>query len=403
MRTPVLLLTHRIPFPPNKGDKIRSYHLLLELNKHYDVHLGCFIDDAADWQYLQSLRPHCASVHAVPLPRYTRYLKALLALLQGKAITLPLYHSAKLQQWVRQTMSHHAIKRVVLFSGAMAQYVESSRFDSVARVIDFVDVDSDKWAQYAQQKSGLSRWIYQREHRLLQCYEQRIAQQFDTSLFVSEQEAALFKAMLPADISSKIDYLNNGVDHHYFNPEQICNHAPVHPARFIVFTGAMDYWANADAVNWFCTAIWPRLRHYDPDLAFYIVGSKPSSKVLQLNKLDGVYVTGSVVDIRPYLHQSTLVVAPMRIARGIQNKVLEAMSMAKSIVTTSMALEGIPYNGSPSIKIADSVENFGAACIELLSTTDQRASQSNRRWVIDQFSWSETLSKLQHHIETSTK
>ena len=398
MRPSVLFLAHRIPYPPNKGDKIRSYHLLLELCTHYDVHLGCFIDDPDDEQYIEKLRPLCASLICLPLTRSQRYLKAALALIQAKPVTLTLYSSNRLQKWVEHTVSQHKINQIMVFSGAMAQFVEAEPYQSSTRVIDFVDVDSDKWAQYAQKKTGLSRWIYQREQRLLLRYEQAITERFNKSLFVSEKEADLFRSLIPQQLATKVDYFNNGVNSQYFDPQSVKDHPRVHPTPFIVFTGAMDYWANEDAVAWFCNRVWPSLSVRHPELSFFIVGSNPSTAVNQLSKLERVVVTGKVEDVRPYIDQALHVVAPLQIARGIQNKVLEAMAMAKPVVATGMAMEGIPLHPQLSVKIADNPDLFIQACDSLIRNPEGH-SEANRHWLQAQFNWQQTLAKLPDFLE----
>ncbi len=394
MRPSVLFLAHRIPYPPNKGDKIRSYHLLLELSSHYDVHLGCFIDDPADHQYIDKLRPLCASLCCLSLHKPGRYLKAALALIQARPITLSLYRSKPLQRWVEQTTTQQQISKIVVFSGAMAQFVDASGYETSTRVIDFVDVDSDKWAQYADKKTRIARWIYQREHRLLQRYEQQISERFDKALFVSEKEAELFRSLIPASLAAKVGHLNNGVDSRYFDPQTVNDQPSIHPSDFIVFTGAMDYWANEDAVTWFCTQVWPSLSTQHPELRFLIVGSNPTPTVQQLARIERVIVTGRVDDVRPYIQQAALVVAPLQIARGIQNKVLEAMAMAKSIVATSMAMEGIPLHAELAVNIADSADDFTAACDQILNSPQQLNSNANRSWIQTQFNWKHTLAKL---------
>ncbi|MEH6648967.1 MAG: TIGR03087 family PEP-CTERM/XrtA system glycosyltransferase [Motiliproteus sp.] len=394
MRPAVLFLTHRIPYPPDKGDKIRSYHLLLELNRHYEVHLGCFIDDSNDWQYLDTLQAHCASICCLPLSKFKRYFKAMLAVVSGKPITLPLYRSHRLRRWVNKTVKHHNINKVVVFSGAMSQYVDSPAFEDCIRVVDFVDVDSDKWAQYAAKKTGLSRIIYQREQRLLQAYEQRIAETFNASLFVSEQEAEVFRSTFPNNTTANIDFFNNGVDSDFFDPNNLASTPTISRTRYIVFTGAMDYWANVDAVCWFCSHVWPQLSNRYPELEFFIVGSGPTPVVSQLTQHSGVRVTGRVEDVRPYIDQAALVVAPLQIARGIQNKVLEAMAMAKPIIATSMAIEGIPIQPELAIQVADSPQAFIDACLVQLKHTSDEANDSNRRWIKQHFNWQHTLKKL---------
>ncbi|MFT5721851.1 MAG: sugar transferase (PEP-CTERM/EpsH1 system associated) [Motiliproteus sp.] len=402
MRPSVLFLTHRIPYPPNKGDKIRSYHLLLELSSHYDVHLGCFVDDPEDWQYIEKIRPLCASLLCLPVTRSRRYIKAALAFFRARPITLCLYGSHRLQRWVEKTVRQQSIKKILVFSGAMAQFVDAPHYQTSVRVIDFVDVDSDKWVQYAQKKTGIARWVYQREHRLLQRYEQAITERFDKVLFVSATEAELFRSLIPRSLASRVDYLNNGVDSSYFDPQLVNGSLQAHSTPFIVFTGAMDYWANEDAVTWFCGHVWPNLSKQHPELSFLIVGSNPTSAVKKLGEIEGVLVTGRVEDVRPYIKQALHVVAPLQIARGIQNKVLEAMAMAKTVVATRMAMEGIPLHAGLAVKIADSPEAFIQACDEALNNPQQRDTQANRRWIQQQFNWKNTLETLHRLLEKPT-
>jgi sugar transferase (PEP-CTERM/EpsH1 system associated) len=402
MRPSVLFLTHRIPYPPNKGDKIRSYHLLLELSAHYDVHLGCFVDDPEDWQYIEKLRPLCASLYCLPLKKSSRYLKAALAFIRAKPITTTLYGSNRLQRWVEQTTRQQQLNKIVIFSGAMAQFVDAPQFEASTRIIDFVDVDSDKWGQYAQKKSGIARWVYQREQLFLRRYEQAITERFNQALFVSEKEAELFRSLIPHSLAAKVSYLNNGVDSLYFDPNKVTNNLQVHSSPFIVFTGAMDYWANEDAVTWFCSHVWPSLSIQHPELSFLIVGSNPTPAVKKLGEFVGVRVTGRVEDVRPYIEQALHVVAPLQIARGIQNKVLEAMAMAKTVVATRMAMEGIPLHDGLAVKIADNAEDFTQACCDALNNPQQLDTQANRHWIKQQFKWKNTLESLHRLLGNPT-
>ncbi len=272
----------------------------------------------------------------------------------------------------------------------MAQFIET--WETLDCVVDFVDVDSDKWRQYAAKKTGLARWVYAREARYLLEFEQDIARKAKTSLFVSEQEAALFKQL--ADVApDKVNHVNNGVDTGYFSPDHVF--APPFPdyGQVLVFTGAMDYWANVDAVVWFAQQVLPQLLQQLPQAKFYIVGGKPSKEVLKLAENPSIIVTGSVPDVRPYLAYARLAVAPLRIARGIQNKVLEAMAMGKHVVATSAAMEGIAYDASLAVSVSDEAGQWAEWLGDLLSQDSLPAAQ-NRAFIQAQFSWQENVRKL---------
>lgn len=396
-KPPLLLLVHRIPYPPNKGDKIRSFHLLKALSERYQVHLGCFYDDDFDQQYISSLQQWCETVCCLRLSKWRAMLTGLTGFLSAKAVTLPYYYQRQMAAWVTATKQRYGIEKVLVYSSAMAQYVDSIHFAKLTRVIDFVDIDSDKWRQYASKSSGIKKWFYQREAQLLQQYELAICQRFNRSLFVSEDEASAFRNLLTPELQPKVLSLLNGVDTDYFSPDaSITPPKPSLPANFIVFTGAMDYWANVDAVCWFCQHVWPVLRRHQPDLQFWIVGGKPTADVQALSQQAGVVVTGRVPDVRPYLAAARFAVAPMLIARGIQNKVLEAMAMNKAVVCSAMAMEGINAPRNANAVVADGVEQFSKACLQLLS---EQAAPTNRQWILEHFTWPQTLAALPRLIE----
>lgn len=389
----LLLLVHRIPYPPNKGDKIRSFNLLKMLSKQYSVYLGCFIDDPFDKQYVDTLSQWCEGVCCLDKPKWQSNIRALSGFIKNAPITLPYFYDATLQSWVDKVITQHNIENVLVYSSSMAQYVDKSQYSHLHRVIDFVDIDSDKWRQYAAKARGFKKWFYQREARLLSSYEQAICQRFNASLFVSEDEASAFRNQLTTTLHGKVHSILNGVDTHYFSDTIVAELSSVSlPEHFIVFTGAMDYWANVDAVCWFCRHIWPALKQQHPDLYFVIVGGNPTTDVTALANIDGVIVTGRVADVRPYIAHAHYAVAPMLIARGIQNKVLEAMSMNKAVVCTAMAMEGINAPVSDAVRVSDSIKDLTQACLELLQTPP--AQNSNRQFILQHFTWQQTLSAL---------
>ncbi len=385
----LLYLVHRIPYPPNKGDKIRSYHLLKHLAQSYTVHVGAFIDAEEDWQYADALAKMAGGeVKLLPLKPRWATLKSLYGFLSGEALTLPYYRDAQMQRWVDTTLSRHPIKRVLIYSSSMAQYLV--QHPQLQRVVDFVDIDSDKWRQYAEKKTWPMSWVYQREARKLFDYERRITHAFAASTFVSEAEAALFKQLAP-DCADKVFGFSNGVDTDYFSPTHNFPSPYAAHEAVLVFTGAMDYWANVDAVTWFANAVWPAVQRAHPAARFYIVGSRPTPAVLALAKLDGVVVTGGVPDTRPYIAHAAMAVAPLRIARGIQNKVLEAMAMAKPTLVTPQALEGIAALTGKELLLANDVDTFVRLVSDVLAGHYPSMGESARERVLQDFSWSRHL------------
>lgn len=393
MKPVLLFLSHRIPYPPNKGDKIRSFHLLKYLSENFRIFLAAFIDDPADWQYCDRLSKWCDQSYFVGLKPRLGKLRSIQGLFKGQPLTLPYYYDVDMAAWISRVAIQERISNILIYSSAMAQYATSEAFATINKVIDFVDVDSDKWRQYASKKSWPMNWVYNREARLLLEYEREIASRFSASLFVSEIEADLFRKLAPESVA-KISYYSNGVDTAEFDPAIAFADPYPDSVPVVVFTGAMDYWPNEDAVFWFANEVLPTARKEWPNLQFYIVGSKPSERVKALEKISGVKVTGRVPDIRPYIRYAAASVAPMRIARGIQNKVLEAMAMAKPVIVSPMGLEGIDAEHAREVLVAAAKDQYIESLSKILSGSTGDMGSIARAKVVKDYSWESSLPKI---------
>lgn len=388
----LLYLTHRIPYPPNKGDKIRSFHLLQHLSRRYRIYLGTFIDDEEDGQYVDEIRSYCQDICAVRLNPLAARMQSLPALFGSRPLTLAYYRSNKLRLWVEAVVRNESVRHIVVFSSAMAQYAE--HLSCSRRIIDFVDVDSDKWRQYALSKSWPFNWVYQRESKCLLDYEKRVAREFDSATFVSEKEAELFRQLAP-DSADRTTFFNNGVDTDFFSPLRSYPNPYPTGVKVLVFTGAMDYWANIDAVKWFANSVFPAIYTRLPDIRFYIVGARPDKSVQALADFPGISVTGAVKDIRPYLMHAAVAVAPLRIARGIQNKVLEAMAMQKPVIVSMQAMEGIHAIPGKELMVAADAESFIDQILFLLSHEGQMVmGKKARDRILQEYTWSGNLSRV---------
>jgi len=388
---PLLYLVHRIPYPPNKGDKIRSFNLLKTLNKHFNVYLGTFVDDPNDWQYQEEIKQYCTEVLLRPLNTRNAKLLSLSGLLTGKALSLPYYQDKQMQIWVDKVINSHQIKNIIIFSSPMAQYVEMDRFQHCIRIADFVDIDSDKWLQYSRNKVFPMSWVYAREAKKLAQFENTISAAFQQTLFATRDEMQHFAYLNPAQAKG-LGYYKNGVDTNYFDPSLQYDNPYTDDVLPIVFTGAMNYWANVEAVCWFVKESLPRIREVLPQAHFYIVGSNPTSEVEHLSKNDGVTVAGTVRDIRPYIRFARVVVAPIRIARGVQNKVLEGMAMARPVVVTPMALEGIELCEGYQPLVAHNASDFAYLCLHILQEQKYAIPQlSARDLILQKYNWEENL------------
>jgi len=391
-RPPLLYLTHRIPFPPNKGDKLRSFNILRQLARTHRVWLGSFVDHPDDHRHIPTLRQWCEQTCVIPIEPGIRRVASLRGLLRGEALSLPYYRSPRLARWVGQVVAEQGIRSAVAFSGPMAQYLDVPGLSR--RVVDFCDVDSAKWTQYAADRRWPMSWLYRREGERLLDFERRAAAAVEASLFVTEAEAEVFRRAAP-EVGHRVGVMQNGVDAEYFSPE----HAGVSPypggGPVIAFSGAMDYWPNVDAVCWFATELLPVIRRAVPGVRFWIVGMNPAPAVQALAGED-VVVSGTVPDVRPYLAHADLVVAPLRIARGIQNKVLEAMAMARPVVLSAAPAVGLAARDGQECSIAADGDAFCARAVELLGDPARRAAigEAARACVLGAYSWSAHLRTL---------
>ena len=400
-RSPLLYLVHRIPFPPNKGDKVRSFNILRQLARRHRVFLGTFVDHPDDAAHVGRLAEWCEESHVVRLdPRLARVL-SLRGLLGGEALSLPYYRDAGLRQWVADVVAREGIRQAVAFSGPMAQYLEVPGLDR--RIIDFCDLDSAKWTQYSPDHRWPMSWLYRREGAKLLAFERQAAAAGDASLFVTEAEAQLFRQAAP-EVAGRVGVMQNGVDADYFSPDHTFD-SPFPPGGpVLLFTGAMDYWPNIDAVVWFAGELLPKVRQQFPDARFWIVGMNPAPAVQAL-AAEGVVVTGTVPDVRPYLAHADVVVTPLRIARGIQNKVLEAMAMAQPVVISSASATGLEASPGEDCEIAHSGDEFVSLIVGLLADVILRRNmgQAARKRVVTRYSWGAHLSALEKLLAAPTK
>lgn len=388
----LLLLAHRIPYPPNKGDKLRSYNLLRMLVRHYRVHLGAFVDDPSDLCHRPVLEDLCAEVMLPRLHPKPARVASLRGLATGAPLSLAYYAHAGLRRWVAQRIAA-GVRHIVVFSSAMAPYAEPHTH--CRRVADMVDVDSAKWSAYGAETAGPLGWIYRREGRRLAAYERRIARSFDATLFVSQAEADCFLEGAP-ETAPRVHAAGNGVDTDFFDPDGDFATPFQGEGPVLVFTGAMDYRPNVDAVVWFAGEVLPRLQQLRPGVRFCIVGGNPAPAVQRLAQQPGIQVTGRVPDVRPYLACADVAVAPLRIARGIQNKVLEAMAMARPVVCTPAALEGIEARPGEHLQVASDPAELAACIDELLGSPERRASlgRAARARLLERYRWERQLAPV---------
>jgi sugar transferase (PEP-CTERM/EpsH1 system associated) len=384
----ILFLAHRIPWPADRGDKIRSHHILKRLCEMAPVHVGAFADDERDLGFAKAMDDLVAS-HHIELRRKPQWRAGLESLATGQPVSVRSFASPAMQNWVDSKLATGRISHIFCFSGQMAQYVPAA-FDGHF-VMDFVDVDSAKFESYSGEGSMFMRWINGREGRLLRDFESGVARRADASLLVSENEAALFRSRTSA---VNISALGNGIDTEYYDPGAAYKKLhPPFPDPLIVFTGQMDYRPNIEAVSHFAHHAMPIIRARNPETTFAIVGRNPTQAVSDLSMLPGVQVTGAVEDVRTWLAAADVVVAPLRIARGIQNKVLEAMAMARPVVVSPAAAEGINAVHEQHFYVEPDISAEAERVCALLSGTDAglAVGKAARDHVIAHYEWQSQL------------
>jgi len=396
MRPEILFLAHRIPYPPNRGDKMRSWHLLRHLGSLATVHLAAFADDEADAAHLPALREAMGGAlgeaHVEPLGR-NRFAWAVRALRRLEPIAVTAFHSPSMAGFVDRILAKRPISGLFAFSVQMAQFVPAGRRPPF--VMDFVDFDSAKYRDYAARGWSPRALVYRREAKRMLAFEKAVAARADVGLFVSDVEVAMFR-QAGAPASADIRTLANGIDMAFYDPK--AGFAPLADrpdGPLIVFTGQMDYRPNIEAVVNFATRVLPLIRAARPDAGFAIVGRHPVPSVAALTGA-GVTVTGEVPDVRPWLAASALVVAPLEVARGVQNKVLEAMAMARPVVASTGAYLGIQAEPGRDLIVADGAEAQAEAVLALLADQGRANAMgaAARRRMEQAYGWDAQLAPL---------
>ncbi len=392
----ILYLAHRVPFPPNKGEKIRTFHQLEHLaNQGHTVTVLFPSDSAEDTRLGQELAAHLqCTVHSVRLP--AKPVRLGTALLRREPLSVGNFYAPALQTLFDDLLANTQFDAIVFTASSVAKYAFKSRhpIPSLADtrlVMDFMDLDSDKWLQYTRQTALPMRWVYQREARVLGDYEKRINNTFNASVFVAEAEADLFRQRTP--YPERVHAIENGVDTKAYRPGEP---AADKAAPAFLFTGVMDYKPNIDAVLWFTEHVWPQVLARYPDATFVICGMNPTPEISALSSTPGIQVTGFVDDILPFYHDASVFVAPFRLARGIQNKILQAFACGLPVVTTTKGLEGLDATPDEHLLVADEADAYFAHILHLLEEPARFKAirQAALNKVLQRYSWEGVLTKF---------
>jgi sugar transferase (PEP-CTERM/EpsH1 system associated) len=379
----ILYLVHRVPYPPDKGDRIRAFHLLRFLARRATVHLACLSDEPVGADVVATLRRYCGRVAVIPVGRW-RWVRALSSVVRGGTVTEGAFHSprlrATLRQWVRETHFHASLAS----ASSMAPYLRAEELRAVPTVVDLTDVDSQKWLDYAADSRGFWAWLYRLEGRRLRRLEQALSSWACAVTLVSEAEADLFcRLCAPGPVHA----IPNGVDLDHFQPRSQATEANC------VFVGALDYRPNVEGVTWFCREVWPEILRRRPMVKLHLVGRRPTPAVRRLASLSGIELVGQVPDVVPHVERAAVVVVPLRIARGIQNKVLEGLAMGKAVVASPQTLVGLGVEPGTHLLAASTSGEWVNAVTRLLGDADlrRRLGAAGRRYVEEHHRWERCL------------
>jgi polysaccharide biosynthesis protein PslH len=389
-RPRILFLAHRVPYPPNRGDRIRSFHILRFLADRAEVSLAYLAEERPLPETQKALQSLCRDVAGLPLGRYRRWTSAVRSLALGRTATEGMFRCGRLRRLLARWCERTRFDAVVVFCSSMVQYLDVPGLAGVPAIVDLVDVDSQKWFDYAREASGLQRRLFEIEGRRLRRLEQSLPARVKAVTLVSQCETELYRSFCPTD---SVHAVCNGVDLDYFRPQGQPDSAPSFDC---VFVGALDYRANIDGIRWFCDEIWPEVRRREPRATFTVVGSRPSPMVHRLASRPGVRLACDVPDVRPYLAGAALVVAPLRVARGIQNKVLEALAMGKAVIASPEALEGIAVEPGIHACRAGNVTAWSESTLRLLAdgAARERLGRAGRAFVEIHHCWDRQLEPL---------
>lgn len=384
---PILYLTHRAPHPPDKGDRIRNFHLLRNLSQHGRVWLGCLADEPVAPASLSALKAFCERVSIVPVQRFSRWLKAALSVARGRSLSEGLFSNAEMKRTIRQWTGETRFRAAVVSASSLVPYLRDEGLRQTPAIIDLVDVDSRKWLDFSRASSPPRRWLYSLEATRVRKLEAELPGWARAISVVSRAEADVYEAFAGNGTAT---VATNGVDLDYFRPstaawEQSC-----------VFVGAMDYLPNVDGAVWFAREVWPAVRKRFPAAEFRIVGRKPDARVTALAAAPGVSVTGTVPDVRPLLDSAGIAVVPLRLARGVQNKVLEALAMGKAAVASPAALAALEVQPGKHLLQAESPSEWVEAISGLFNDPEQCRvlGRAGRQFVEEHHQWQRCLSPL---------
>jgi len=385
-RLRILVVCHRFPFPPAGGAKVRAFHVIRHLNERHEVTVASMARSDAEAAEGAGIAEHCARYEMERVSETMQTARMVLALPTPRPSSFAFFDSAALARRIAALAARERFDLVLAHSSSVARYVEALR--GPVKIMDFCDMDSQKWLEYARYKPFPLSLGYALEGRKLERQERTIAHGFDVCTVATRSELETLDGL---GTGAATDWFPNGVDTQYFTPT-----AEPYDPDTLVFVGRMDYFPNQECMVRFCDDVFPRVRAQRPAAKLIIVGADPTSAVRALAGREGVTVTGSVPDVRPYLSRAAVMVATLNIARGTQNKILEGMAAGVPVVTTPLAAGGVDAHASTHFLVASTADEQAAAIVRVLTDRSERdrLARAGRERMLSHHTWAMSMQRL---------
>ena len=388
----ILYLCHRFPYPPKRGGKIRPFNMIRHLHgRGHRVTVCSLARSQEEFEQAQGIAAYCDAFEIARVREPAQWARMVARLPSPTPSSMGYFYSADLARAVQRHLAQQRWDLIFVHCSSVAQYVQ--HVTDVPKVLDFGDMDSQKWLEYANYKPFPLSLGYWYEGRKMLAAEKRLARRFDVCTATTRAE---WQTLQDYATGAATDWFPNGVDAEYFAPTD-----GAYDVNMLSFVGRMDYYPNQECMQRFCREAWPLLKQQRPVLKLAIVGADPSPAIRALGELPGVTVTGSVPDVRPHVRSSAAMVAPLAIARGTQNKILEAMALGVPVVTSSIAAGGVDAEAGRHLIVADSVEQQVGAILRVLDDAGERMrlAQAGRARVLTHHAWARSMQRLDGIID----
>ena len=387
----ILYVCHRFPFPPKRGGKIRPFNMIRHLARTHSLTVCSLVRSTTEAREGAGLSVHCDRYEMVRVHDSVQALRMVALLPTPVPSSFGFFRSGALARRIQRLAATERFDLAFVHCSSVARYVEN--LDGVPKILDFGDMDSQKWRDYARTKPVPLSWGYRLESEKLAREEARLARRFDLCTATTRAE---WETLESYDTGVATDWFPNGVDAEYFAPS-----AAHYDEDRLVFVGRMDYYPNQECMQWFCASVLPRLRQRRPRTQLVIVGADPPRAMRKLGEIPGVTVTGSVPDVRPFLHEAAVMVAPLRIARGTQNKILEGMAAGVPVVASRVAAGGVDATAPDHLLTASTADEFVTAILCVLEDRSERArlARAGRERMLSHHSWTRSMHRLDGIVE----